>query len=75
MRGTYPRLVISCFTVLELYALSRHRCCFVILFFVVGIVDVGRLITVLHTTSVTAFTSLVLAEVIAAESGMPFLSV
>ena len=53
----YPHLIISCFAILELYDLSRHRCCFIILFFVVEIVDVGRLITVLHITSVTAFTS------------------
>ena len=73
--------MISCFAVLELYALSRHRCCGFLfpdkLRFVGG--DDGddddRLIIVLSTTSVTGFTSWVLAEDVTTESGIPFSSV
>ena len=75
--GTYPRRMVSCFAVLELYALSRHRCCSFLfpdkLRFVND--DNDRLIIVLSTTSVTSFISWVLAEDMTAESGIPFASV
>src|SRR5678809_434236 len=77
IRGTYPRLMISCSTALELYALSRHRCCFIVLIFVLRLLGVGCccLITALSITSFTAFISCVFADVMTADIGMPFLSV
>ena len=69
---------------LGLYALSRHRCwrvflCFVVdknvLVVVVVVVVVGRLITALSITSVTAFMSCVFVDNIIADKGIPCLSV
>ena len=76
--NTYPRLSSSCSSGSELYALSRHKCCSLLLFLlpVLGLDDGdGLLITMLSTTFVTSLMSWVLAEEITADSGMPFLSV
>ena len=63
---------------MELYALSRHRCCNLLLIpFLLdwGLDDDGLLITALSTTSVTRLISWVLAGDITADNGIPFLSV
>ena len=76
--NTYPRLSSSCSSGSELYALSRHKCCSLLLFLlpVLGLDDDdGLLITMLSTTFVTSLMSWVLAEDMTADSGMPFLSV
>ena len=76
--NTYPRLISSCSSGSELYALSRHKCCSLLLFPlpVLGLDDDdGLLMTMLSTTFVTSLMSWVLAEEITADSGMPFLSV
>ena len=67
MCNTYPRLISSCSSGSELYALSRHRCCCILLLFPLpdlGSYDDGRrcLITMLSTTFVTSLMSWVLAE-------------
>lgn len=74
--GTYPLLMISCSIPLELYALSRHRCCSFLFptSFVLGD-EICLLITALSTTSVTNFISCVLADDMTTERGMPSLSV
>ena len=64
-----------------MYALSRHRCCLLILLLPdLGLdedidFDFGLLITALSTTSVTRLISWVLAGDITADNGIPFLSV
>ncbi len=80
--GAYPLLMISCFTVLELYALSRHRCCSFLFLDKSRLVnddddddDDDRLIIVLSITSVTSLMSWVLEDDMTAESGTPFVSV
>ena len=68
--------MISCFTVLELYALSRHRCCsFLFLDKLRFVNDDDRLIIVLSITSVTSFISWVLADDMTTERWIPFVSV
>ena len=68
---------MACCTVLELYALSRHRCCSLLFLDDLHFVDGGddRLTTTLSITSVTNFLSWVFADDITTDSGMPFLSV
>lgn len=77
--NTYPRLISFCSSSTELYPLSRHRCCINLLLFVprldLDVDDLGLLMTVLSTTSVTSFMSWVLAGDITADKGIPFLSV
>ena len=62
-----------------MYALSRHRCCLLILLLSdLGLdedIDFGLLITALSTTSVTRLISWVLADDMTADNGIPFLSV
>ena len=62
-----------------MYALSRHRCCLLILLLSdLGLdedIDFGLLITALSTTSDTRLMSWVLAGDITADNGIPFLSV
>ena len=56
--GTYSWLMISCFAVLESYALSRHRCCsFLFLDELCFVNDDDRLIIILSIASVTSFIS------------------
>ena len=77
--STYPRLISSCSSGVELYALSRHRCCN--LLFLPFLLDLGLddddglLITELSTISITSLMSWVLADEMTAESGIPSLSV
>ncbi len=63
--STYPRLISFCSSSAELYPLSKHRCCINLLLFVprldLDVDDLGLLMTVLSTTSVTSFMSWVLA--------------
>lgn len=77
--NTYSRLISFCSSSTELYPLSRHRCCINLLLFVprldLDVDDLGLLMTVLSTTSVTSFMSWVLAGDITADKGIPFLSV
>ncbi len=81
MWGTNPhRLIVCCSITLELYALSRQRCWWFLLFVLLSFGEDdkdGRLITILSITSVTTFTSWVFVDVMTAavESGTPFLSV
>ena len=79
MCNTYPRLISFCSSSAELYPLSGHRCCINLLLFVprldLDVDDLGLLMTVLSTTSVTSFISWVLAGDITADKGIPFLSV
>ena len=71
-----PRLISSCSSGSDLYALSRHRCCSFLLFSGLVLYDDGRrLITALSTTSVTSLISWVLAEDITTDIGIPSLSV
>ncbi len=64
-----------------MYALSRHRCCLLILLLSdLGLdedfdFDFGLLITELSITSITRSMSWVLAGDITADNGIPFLSV
>ncbi len=62
-----------------MYALSRHRCCLLILLLSdLGLdedIDFGLLITALSTTSVTRLISWVLAGDMTVDNGIPFLSV
>ena len=67
--STYPHLINSCSSCLELYPLSKHRCCFLLP------LSLRLLIIALSTTSVTRLMSWVLAEDMTADSGIPFLSV
>jgi len=70
----YPHLISSCSSSVELYPLSRHRCCFCFLLSIFDLDDV-RLITILSTTSVTRLISWVLTDDITADSGILSLSV
>ena len=73
--STYPRLISSCSSGLELYALSKHRCWSFLLLPVLVLYE-GLLMTALSTTSaVTNLMSCMLAEDITADRGIPFLSV
>jgi hypothetical protein len=69
--------IIPCSTALGLYVLLRHRCCFIVLIFVLRSLGVGCccLTTALSITSVTAFISRVFADLMTANMGIPFLSV
>ena len=62
-----------------MYALSRHRCCLLILLLSdLGLdedIDFGLLITALSTTSVTRLISWVPAGDMTVDNGIPFLSV
>ena len=62
-----------------MYALSRHKCCLLILLLsdlsLDEDIDFGLLITALSTTSDTRLMSWVLAGDITADNGIPFLSV
>ena len=58
-----------------IYALSRHRCCFLFLPVFVLRDEICLLATALSTTPVTNLTSCVLADDMTAESGIPSLSV
>ena len=74
----YPLLMICCSRSFEWYALSRHRFCF--LFLSVDNDDNDDdddclLIIILSTVSIATVTSWVFADVITADSGIPFLSV
>ena len=81
MCSTYPRLISSCSSCSEMYALSRHRCCLSLL--LVPSLDLcygssrcrRRLITELSTTSITSLISWVLAGDITTDSGISSLSV
>src|SRR5580765_6854277 len=77
MCNTYPRLNSSCSSGSELYALSRHKCCNLLLIllsvFCLGDGD-GLSMTMPSTTFVTILMSWVLAEDMTADSGTPFLS-
>jgi hypothetical protein len=73
-------LIISFSIDLELYALSRHRCYLLIVLFVFVldkkvVTAAGSSITALYMATVTVFMSCSLADVITADSGIPFLSV
>ncbi len=81
MCSTYPRLINSCSSCSEMYALSRHKCCSLLLRSL-GLCEDGcrcrlrcRLITTLSTTSVTCLISWVLAGDITTDKGTPLLSV
>ena len=78
--STYPRLINSCSSCSEMYALSRHRGVVFLFFFflILGLdedIDFGLLITTLSITSDTRLMSWVLAGDITADNGIPFLSV
>jgi hypothetical protein len=74
----YPRLINSCSSSIDLYPLSRHRCCNRRRRLDLDLDldnDFGLLIIALSTTSVTNLMSWVLAGDITTDSGMPFFSV
>ena len=70
----YPRLISSCSSCSELYALSRHRCWsfLPLLLPVVLVLYDGCLITALSTTSITNLMSWALADNITTDEGFNF---
>ncbi len=68
-------LINSCSSCAELYALSKQRCCNLLLSLLVGDDKDDRLITILSITSITSLMSWVLADDITTDSGIPFLPV
>ena len=74
MCNKYPRLISSCSSGSELYALSRHRCCCSFPLPDLGSYDDGRrcLITMLSTIFVSSLMSWVLAEDMITDSGNSF---
>ena len=68
--------MISCFTYMELYVLSKHRCCRqlppFLLFSIYAEHKTGCPITILSIISVAAFVSLELADAMTAKNGCLF---